>query len=77
MGDMTSTVPPGRGLSASLIQALRACVLSACPSGTEAIRPSKRHPITYGAIPWGQWREDKAFGMVLRPEGTGGLSPGF
>ena len=28
-----------------LVQALRAWLLSACPSGTKAIRPSKRHTI--------------------------------
>jgi hypothetical protein len=39
---MTSTVPPGRGPRCIDIQALRAWLLSACPSGTKAILPLKR-----------------------------------
>jgi hypothetical protein len=39
---MTSTVPPGRGPLCIASQALRASLLSACPSGTKAILPSKR-----------------------------------
>jgi hypothetical protein len=39
---MTSTVPSGRGPLGIATQALRAWLLSDCPSGTKAFRPSKR-----------------------------------
>ena len=38
---MASTVPPGRGPLCIDVQALRAWLRSACPSGTKAILPSK------------------------------------
>jgi len=37
---MTSTVPPGQGPLRITTQALRAWLLSGCPAGTKAIRPS-------------------------------------
>jgi hypothetical protein len=39
---MASTVPPGRGLLCITTQALRAWLLSTCPSGTKALLPSNR-----------------------------------
>ena len=42
---MTSTVPPGRDLSASLPRHFVPGYDQPVPSGTKAIRPSKRHTI--------------------------------
>jgi hypothetical protein len=40
------TVPYGTVLSGDAFQALRAWLLSCCPSGTKTIRPSKRLALT-------------------------------
>jgi hypothetical protein len=47
---MTSTVPPGRGSFCITTQALRAWLLSCCPSGTKSIRPSKRLTVILALI---------------------------
>jgi hypothetical protein len=69
---MTSTVHPGRGLSASLPRALRAWLLSACPSGTQAIRPSKRLTIILALMVETLAKFSSPFGAkdarLLRPE---------
>ena len=41
----------GTGSLCIATQALRAWLLSACPSGTNAIRPSKRHTIILALMP--------------------------
>ena len=41
----------GTGSLCIATQALHAWLLSACPSGTKAIRPSKRHTIILALMP--------------------------
>ena len=64
---MTSTVPPGRSRFTSIPEALRAWLLSACPSGTKAIQFLTSPRDDLWVYPWAEWHEDKdILGRVSR-----------
>ena len=64
--------PTGRLFWVAFFQALRARLRSHRPSGTGALCVATRHfvPVRFGHL-------QKVMSGILRPEGAGGLSPGF
>ena len=81
---MTSTVPPGRGLSASLPRHFVPGYDQPVPPGQKPFahrRASHKLALCgFTGLPWGEWREDKASlgGLLFYcPGGAKEFSPGF